>query len=577
MEENHVARRLIYILLSVLVLSSLLLAACAPAATEAPPAEPAATEPPAPEPTAVPEVPFEGTSLVAPNCDYGGKFEKITAVDRNTVEFDLCSPFPAFLETLAFSVFSIYPSEWLEATIGDGVRTPEALDAPVGTGPYMVKDWVRGESITFERNPNFWGEAGIPATLVFRWNSEGAARLLELQSGTVDGIDNPSPDDFEVIAADPNLQLIERPALNIFYVGMTNTYAPFDNKLVRQAVAMGIDRQRIVDNFYPAGSEVASHFTPCVVPNGCAGEAWYDFDPVKAKELLAEAGFPNGFDTTIYYRDVFRGYLPEPGRVAEELQAQLKQNLGINAKIEVMESGAFIEASSVGGLNGIHLLGWTGDYPHITNFLDFHFGGTGQQFGTPYPEVYTKLEEGSKIASAAEAEPVYAEANNAIKEFVPMVPIAHGGSGVAYLADVANAHASPLGNEYFGVMDPAGRETFVWMQNAEPISMFCADETDGESLRACEQVTQALYTYEIGGTAVEPQLAEVCEPNEDLSVWTCKLRENVKFSDGSDFDANDVVATFTMGLDASSPLHVGNTNVWDYYGYLWGLMNVPAE
>ncbi len=148
---------------------------------------------------------------------------------------------------------------------------------------------------------------------------------------------------------------------------------------------------------------------------------------------------------------------------------------------------------------------------------------------------------------------------------------------MAYRADVVGAHASPLGNEYFAVTDPGGRGTFVWMQNAEPISMFCADETDGESLRACEQVTQALYGYEVGGTAVEPHLATACTPNEDLSVWTCTLREGVKFSDGSDFDANDVVATFTMGLDASSPLHVGNTNVWDYYGYLWGLMNVPAE
>jgi ABC-type oligopeptide transport system substrate-binding subunit len=278
--------------------------------------------------------PFEGTSLVAPNCEYGGKFEKITAVDRYTVEFDLCAPFPAFLETLAFSVFSIYPAEWIEATIGDGVRTTEALDAPVGTGPYMVKEWARGESITFERNPNFWGTPGLAETLVFRWNSEGAARLLELQSGTVDGIDNPSPDDFEVITADSSLQLIERPALNIFYVGITNTYPPFDNIQVRQAVAMGIDRQRIVDNFYPAGSEVASHFTPCVIPNGCAGDAWYDFDVEAAKALLTEAGFPDGFDTTIYYRDVFRGYLPEPGRVAEELQAQLKANLNIDAKIE---------------------------------------------------------------------------------------------------------------------------------------------------------------------------------------------------------------------------------------------------
>ncbi len=391
------SRRMLTSALGLLVLVSMILAGCAQATpTEAP----VATEAPAPtaEPTEVPLPPFEGTALVAPDCDYGGKFKSITAVDRYTVEFALCAPFPAFLETLAFSVFSIYPEEWIEATIGDGVRTAEGLDMPVGTGPYVVKEWVRGESITFERNPYYYDDAGIPETIVFRWNSEGAARLLELQAGTVDGIDNPSPDDFEVIAGDPSLALYERTAINIFYVGITNTYPPFDNVMVRQAVAMGIDRQRIVDNFYPKGSTVASHFTPCPVTNGCVGEEWYAFDPEAGKALLAEAGFPNGFDTTIYYRDVFRSYLPEPGRVAEELQAQLKANLNINAKIEVMESGAFIEASSVGALNGLHLLGWNADYPHVTNFLDFHFGGSGQQFGTPYPEVYEKLVEGAKIA-----------------------------------------------------------------------------------------------------------------------------------------------------------------------------------
>ncbi len=84
--------------------------------------------------------------------------------------------------------------------------------------------------------------------------------------------------------------------------------------------------------------------------------------------------------------------------------------------------------------------------------------------------------------------PYYAAANNAIKELVPMVPIAHGGSGVAYRADVEGAHAAPLGNEHFSVVKPGDRDTFVWMQNAEPISLYCDDETDGESLRACEQV-----------------------------------------------------------------------------------------
>ena len=121
-----------------------------------------------------------------------------------------------------------------------------------------------------------------------------------------------------------------------------------------------------------------------------------------------------------------------------------------------------------------------------------------------------------------------------------------------------------------------GRDVFVWMQNAEPISLFCADETDGESLRACEQVTEALYTYEVNGTAVVPALAEVCEPNDALDVWVCTLRQGVTFHDGTTFDANDVVASWSVGLDAANPLHVGNTGVFEYFAYLWGsLMNAP--
>lgn len=153
-----------------------------------------------------------------------------------------------------------------------------------------------------------------------------------------------------------------------------------------------------------------------------------------------------------------------------------------------------------------------------------------------------------------------------------MVPVAHGASAVAYRADVTNPQASPLGNEKFVYSKGGDRDTFVFMQNAEPISLFCADETDGESLRPCEQVTEALFGFKINTTELEPGLAETCEPNADLTVWVCKLRQGVKFHDGSDFTAEDVVATFNMGLNPGSPTHVGNTNLWEYYDYLWGLM-----
>ena len=134
--------------------------------------------------------------------------------------------------------------------------------------------------------------------------------------------------------------------------GFDNSKNPLANEKVRQAIAMGIDRQRIVDNFYPAGSEVASHFTPCAIPNGCVGDEWYDFDAAAAKALLTEAGYPDGFETVLNYRDVVRGYLPDPNVVAQDLQAQLKENLNITLKIEVMESGAFLAAADAGQLQG---------------------------------------------------------------------------------------------------------------------------------------------------------------------------------------------------------------------------------
>lgn len=564
-------KSVVYVILSLVSLLSFVLTACGGGATATPAptakveAQPtaAATEPEV-QPTTAPAAAFEGKSVAATDCEYGGKIKEIVATDRYTVKFTLCSPDPAFLAKVAFIPFSIQPEEWVEQNAGGGAM----LEKPIGTGPYKLDNWDRGTSIIFKRNDEYWGEKAKTETLVFRWATEGAARLLELQSGTVDYITNVSPDDYEKVLADENLQLLYAQRPNIFYVGMTNTFEPFNDIKVRQAIAMGIDRQRIVDTFYAEGSEVASHFTPCSIPNGCAGEPWYEFDAAKAKELLAEAGYPEGFKTSIYYRDVFRDYLPEPGLVAVELQTQLKENLGIEAEVIVMESGEFIDESNSGRLNGLHLLGWSADYPHVTNFLDYHFGKATTQFGDPYPAVYEKLLEGSKAVDATVAEGIYTDANNAIREFVPMVPIVHGATANAALKSTQGAYVPPFGAPRYAEMDP-GKATIVRMQNAEPISLFCADETDGESLSACEQVLESLLDYEKSSGDVVPSLATGCEPNADLTEWVCTLREGVKFHDGSDFDANDVVVSWAAGIDAANPNHGGNTGAFEYYTYLW--------
>ena len=569
----------LYMLLAAMMVLSMVLAACGAQAPEAPAAEapaaeePAAEAPAAEEPAAeAPMAEFEGKTVAAPNCDYGGKIKSIVAVDAYTVEFNMCSPDPAFPQKAAFTPFGIYPEEWLDANANEA-NQETLLRAPVGTGPFALENWASGESITLKAYDGYWGDKPAYDTLVFRWATEGAQRLLELQSGTVDQITNPSPDDYETIKADSNLKFIPVANPNILYLGMTNTFEPFDNVDVRKAIAMGIDRQRIVDNFYADGATVPTHFTPCSLPNGCVGDDWYAFDAAAAKQMLADAGYPDGFETTIYYRDVFRGYLPEPGLVAVEIQAQLEANLGITAEVVVMESGEFIDESSNGRLDGLYLLGWGADYPHVTNFLDYHFAETNVQFGTTHPEIYEVLQTASQIGDAAEAEALYVEANNAIRDLVPMVPLANGASASAALATVDNAHFRPFGAPLLGKVDP-GKDTFVYMQNAEPISLFCQDESDGESLAVCQQVTETLLAYAIDSGEVVPELATGCTANADSTVWTCILREGVTFHDGTTFDANDVIVSWAAGIDAANANHIGNTGTFSYYGYLWdGLMN----
>ena len=561
--------------MAVLALSALVFAACAapPSDTSAETggeADTAATEAEGGEEDMAAAESYAPTFVGVEDCGYGGKIQSIEAVDDMTVQFTLCKPDPAFLAKAAFIPFGIQPAEYIAATGGTG----DILEHPIGTGPYMLDKWERGTQITFKRFDDYWGEPAIAETAVLRWNQEGAARLLELQAGTADMITKVSPDDFETVENDPNLQLIPDLNPNILYLGMTNTFEPFNDPMVRKAIAMGIDRQRLVDNFYPAGSEVASHFTPCSIPNGCEGDPWYDFDPEAAKELLAEAGYPDGFDTSIYFRDVFRVYLPEPSLVAVELQTQLAENLGINAEVVVMESGEFIAESTDGKLDGLYLLGWGADYPHVTNFLDFHFGKNNPQFGDPFPEIYEPLEKAAQLADPEEAAPLYEEANNAIRELVPMVPLVHGASADAARADVANAYVPPFGSTKLALLDPGGRDIVVYIQNNEPISLYCADETDGESLRPCEQVVEPLLMYKTDSGETQPALATSCEGNEDATVWTCTLREGVKFHDGSDLDATDVIASWAAGIDAANEYHTGNTGGFDYFSYLWdGLMN----
>jgi peptide/nickel transport system substrate-binding protein len=503
----------------------------------------------------------------ANSAKYAGLFSQIKAVDRLTVEFDLCAADVAFLSKIAFSSNNIQDSDWLTAHAADKSITHTAIN---GTGPYMVKEWVPGDHMTLTANPNFWGDAPKAPTVVVKWQKEAVSRLQDLQAGTVDGIDNVGTDDFPTVQADSTLALKEREALNILYLGFNVSDKPWDKEAVRQALAMGIDRAQIAKNFYPAGSEAADFFTPCAIPLSCGGDKWYGFDAAKAKQMLTDAGFDFSKTYDFHYRTAVRSYLPSPTQVATDIQSQLQQNLGIKINLVVEKDDTFLGDEAAGKF-GMFMLGWGADYPDTTDFLDVHFGvGANSGFGPKFDDITAALTAGASEADQTKRAADYTTANNAIRTHVPMIPLVHGGSATAWRADVEGAHSSPIGSEYFAVMKPGDRTQLVWEQNQEPSGLFCGDESDGDALRICEQIFNSLYTYKVAGLETEPSLATSCDPSADFKTWTCHLRDGVKFQQGGELDANDVVATYAAQWDGKNPNHVGNIGTFDYWPALFG-------
>src|SRR4029077_21134638 len=132
-----------------------------------------------------------------------------------------------------------------------------------GTGPYRLEDWRHGSEISLARNDAYWGATPANERLIVRWNADSAARVADLQNGTVDGIDGIDPSAFATVTDDVSLALMPRPGMNTVYLGFNDTAAPFDNEKVRQAIAIGIDLQAIVDTDLPPGAELATSYAPC--------------------------------------------------------------------------------------------------------------------------------------------------------------------------------------------------------------------------------------------------------------------------------------------------------------------------
>ncbi len=287
--------------------------------------------------------------------------EGIKAVDSSTVQFTLTSPDVTFLNKMALNFAFIVPKEEVEKA-GENFG-----HAPVGTGPFILKEWVSGQHLVFDRNPNYFFE-GRPFLdkVTIEVGVEPDVALLRLEKGEIQLMGDPPPGaDWTRISADPAwTDRIEVEAtVNTTYIAINTGMPPFDNVKVRQALNHAIDKQRIVQ-LLNGRATVANQILPPLMPGYDASYTGYDYNPDKAKSLLAEAGFPNGFETSIECISVD----PQP-KLCESFQQDLDK-VGIKLTINTLAAPNVIDDAGNGKTPLVWSggLAWTQDYPDPDDF-----------------------------------------------------------------------------------------------------------------------------------------------------------------------------------------------------------------
>ena len=386
-------------------------------------------------------------------------FESCTAVDEGTVELKLTKPSSAILGALSLSSFSMASPKALEefganeGTVDDeGVFRPTGsfgTEHPIGTGPFKFESWTRGDRLTIARNDDYWGEKAKLDKVIFRPIPDNAARLQALQTGEIQGYDLVEPQDISTIEGDDQLQILDRPAFNVGYVGFNQAKKPLDNPKVRQAIAHGLNRQEVVDNFYGGRGEVAKEFMPPEVTGYADDVTEYEFDPEKSKQLLQEAGLTLPVPIEFWYpSDVSRPYMPDPKRNFEAFRQSLEQS-GFKVTPKTAPWSPDYLGNVDEGNAQVYLLGWTGDYGDPDNFVGTFFQNPQKAWGFTNQDIHTSLADAETETDLEAREQAYQEANRKIMEFLPGVPYVHTKPALAFAANVSGYEPSPVSLESF--------------------------------------------------------------------------------------------------------------------------------
>jgi len=342
--------------------------------------------------------------------------ERAEKIDDFKVRVHLKRPQPAAFEYFSF-VVPIWPKAYRERVGAEGYSK-----APVGAGPYRFTK-VEASVLELERFADYYADSprGRPAIgrMQIRFVPDAATEMTELLAGRTDFIWNFNPDQFEAVGRMPALQALRQESMRVGYLGIdaagrTGDSSPFRNLKVRQAVFHAIDREQIAKQLVQGGSRVPP--APCFPTQfGCDGDAAvkYGFDPAKAKALLAEAGYPNGFDT-----EIVSYVLPQWGAAVQGFLGAV----GIRAKLSQLQVQAVVQRNQRG--ESPSNLGSWGSFSinDVSAILPVYFGGGADDYSRD-PELIRLLEQAGSTMDAAARKTAYSAVIKRATEQAYWVPL----------------------------------------------------------------------------------------------------------------------------------------------------------
>lgn len=340
--------------------------------------------------------------------------KSVEIVDEYTVDLKTEKPFPTMLLSLYEASFPalIVPPKYTQEKNGEALGS-----APVGTGPYKFVKWLKDEEVVLEANPDYWGGKPKIDRVVFRPIKETRTRIAELKSGGADiAVDIP-PEDVSSLQADGTK--IETVASDFLYFLAFDTTrdTPLKDKRVRQAINYAVNVEAIQEALL---NGMGNRIALTLPSNGFAyNPDWkpYPYDPAKAKELLAEAGYPDGFSIPLMTR---KGRFLKDSEIVEATAGFLRK-VGIKAEIQYLEPGVWGQISEKKGREGITFPGWSGRDPNLVWLPLLKTGQYQSYFSNA--ELDKLLDEGAATIDPAERKAIYEKAAAIIKDEAPHLPM----------------------------------------------------------------------------------------------------------------------------------------------------------